>query len=303
MPTFTVTVPATTANLGPGFDCIGAALTLYNHFTFSARPDAPKPVTIRVKGTDRTKVSLGEDNLLYKSFVKLYKQIDRVPPPVEIEIDPGVPLSRGLGSSATAIVGGLIGANRCAGFPLSVEAIRDLAIAIEGHPDNVVPSLLGNCQLSAGDGERWEICPVSWLPSIVPVVAIPDFELSTAKARAVLPRQISRQDAIFNVSRLGFLLKGLETGNETWLRLALDDRIHQPYRKSLIRDYDTVRDAAIASGAHGTVISGAGPTVLSLAPSEKAEKVAAAMETAWKDAGVTAKVLSLSLDTIGARVG
>jgi homoserine kinase len=304
MSTFTVTVPATTANLGPGFDCIGAALTLYNRFIFTVLPDSSeKPLTICVTGAEASKVSLGADNLLYRAFLQVYQQLNRLPPSIAIEIEPAVPLSRGLGSSATAIVGGLVGANHCAGDPLSPTEIRDLAIALEGHPDNVVPALFGHCQLSAGYGTHWEICQVNWQKNILPVVAIPDFELSTEKARAVLPKEISRQDVVFNVSRLGLLLKGLETGNGDWLRIALEDRIHQPYRKSMIPGYDAVRAAAIASGAFGLVISGAGPTLLALATPETATTVAMAMENAWRGLGVTTRALVLSLDTFGAQIG
>jgi homoserine kinase len=303
MSRFTVTVPATTANLGPGFDCIGAALTLYNHFTFTVLPDtADRTVTLIVKGEESAKVSASEDNLLYRSFLQVYRHLNQVPPPVAIEIDLGVPLSRGLGSSSTAIVGGLVGANRCTGDRLSLAEIRNLAIAIEGHPDNVIPALCGNCQLSAGERGDWEICQVFWQKNIIPVVAIPDFELSTEKARSILPREISRQDAIFNISRFGLLLRGLETGNEGWLRMALNDKLHQPYRQSLIKGYETVRSAALASGAYGTVISGAGPTLLALTSPESADTVAEAMGTAWHREGVTTKVLALSLDTEGARV-
>ncbi|MEG3438558.1 homoserine kinase, partial [Pannus brasiliensis CCIBt3594] len=301
MSTFTVTVPATTANLGPGFDCLGAALRLYNHFTFTVLPETvEKKLTIRVKGAESAKVSESEDNLLYRSFLRVYDRLQLVPPPIEVEIDLGVPLSRGLGSSATAIVGGLVGANRCAGDPFPVSVIRDLAIAIEGHPDNVVPSLLGHCQLSVGDYTNWQICQVPWDENIIPVVVIPDFELSTEKARAVLPKEISRQDAIFNVSRLGLLLRALETGDGDRLRVALDDKIHQPYRKSLIPGYDAVHEAAQNAGAFGMVISGAGPTLLALSSPESASSVAAAMEKAWFNEGVTAKGLILSLDTSGA---
>ncbi|MFM8309246.1 MAG: homoserine kinase, partial [Microcystis aeruginosa] len=139
MSTFTVTVPATTANIGPGFDCLGAALTLYNQFTFTLLPaTTANPVSIIVKGTESAKVSQGADNLIYTSFLQVYQKIGQNPPPIAIEIGLGVPLARGLGSSATAIVGGLLAANQCAGNPLSMGEIEALAIALEGHPDNVV---------------------------------------------------------------------------------------------------------------------------------------------------------------------
>ena len=137
-----IIVPGTTANIGVGFDCLGAALTIYNEFQFSLG-EGENGLTIAVEGEEANRVGTDKSNLVYQSFLKLYQKIDRVPPSVNIMIKLGVPLARGLGSSATAIVGGLLGANALAGQPLSDEEIRDLAIAIEGHPDNVVPALLG----------------------------------------------------------------------------------------------------------------------------------------------------------------
>jgi homoserine kinase len=300
MSQFIVTVPATTANLGAGFDCIGAALTLYNEFKFTLASEATLKIT--VVGEEADKVSTDKSNLLYRSFVKFYDYIQQTPPNVEIEIKLGVPLARGLGSSATAIVGGLVAANQLASNPLNRSAIINLAIAIEGHPDNVVPALLGNCQLSVGEADNWHICEIPWHRDIVPVVAIPDFELSTEEARSVLPKQINRSDAIFNISRMGLLIRALETNRPDWLKAALEDKLHQPYRQALIRGYEEVKLAAIAAGAYGMVVSGAGPTLLALTKSTQAEIVAAAMGESWAKIGVTAQVRSLHLDTRGAKV-
>jgi len=301
--TVTVTVPATTANLGPGFDCIGAALTLYNSFKFSRlEPGGDKLVSITVTGAEAKGVRADESNLVYRAFVKLYKHLKQAPPPVQIEIQLGVPLARGLGSSATAIVGGLVGANQLAGSPLDQAEVMELAIALEGHPDNVVPALLGGCRLAASrESGGWEICDVPWDDSVVPVVAIPDFELSTQEARRVLPVQVSRADAIFNTAHLGLLVRGLETGRGEWIRAALQDQLHQPYRQVLIPGYEGVRSAAIASGAYGMVISGAGPTLLALVDVAQAAAVEAAMGIAWQQEGITAQVRSLSIDSQGAR--
>ncbi|UKP00505.1 homoserine kinase [Nostoc sp. UHCC 0870] len=294
----TVNVPGTTANLGPGFDCIGAALTIYNQFNFT-RLEAGSFI-INVTGAEAERVQTDESNLLYQAFVKLYQYIDKTPPPVKIEIGLGVPLARGLGSSATAIVGGLVAGNQLAGEPLSQTQVMELAIAMEGHPDNVVPALLGGCRLAATSPTGWEICDVPWDSDIVPVVAIPDFELSTSEARRVLPTEFSRADAIFNTAHLGLLLRGLETGKGQWLKAALQDKLHQPYRQALIPGYDAVNAAAMAAGAYGMVISGAGPTLLALADVSHAQAVEAAMSTAWKETGINAVVRSLSLDTQGA---
>lgn len=325
----TVIVPATTANLGPGFDCIGAALTLYNQFKFS-RLDASAnlPLSITATGTEAHLVTTDDSNLVYQAFVKLYEHIGIAPPAVKIEIELGVPLARGLGSSATAIVGGLVAANNLAGEPLTQTEVMQMAIAIEGHPDNVVPALLGGCRLAAtsltlgqqkanhpltpplsrgeggdlqGGGNNWEICDIPWHPNIVPVVAIPNFELSTKQARGVLPKDYSRADAIFNIAHLGLLLRGLETGRAQWLCAALQDKIHQPYRKTLIPGYDAVQTAALEAGAYGMVISGAGPTLLALVDTSQALAVETAMTQAWLGEGINSQVQSLSIDTQGAR--
>lgn len=302
--TVTISVPATTANLGPGFDCLGAALTLYNQFQFSQLPASSQDaLLIQAIGLESHRVATDQTNLAYQAYVRLYQQIGHSPPPVQMTIALEVPLARGLGSSATAIVAGLVGANVLAGSPLSNEAVMALAIDLEGHPDNVVPALIGGCRLAAtAPDQTWTICDVPWSNQILPIVAIPDFELSTAEARRVLPSDYSRADAIFNTAHLGLLLRGLETGHEDWLRTALQDRIHQPYRQRLIRGYPAVEQAAIDAGACGLVISGAGPTLLALAHRERAATVEAAIATAWTGEGVSVQTRVLQLDEEGARV-
>jgi len=389
--TVTVTVPATTANLGPGFDCIGAALSLYNRFQFShLEPSATEKLKITVTGAEAAKVKTDDSNLAYVAFVTLYDRLNQSPPPVAIHIDMQVPLARGLGSSATAIIGGLVGANELAGAPLSQVEVMQLAIELEGHPDNVVPALLGGCRLAATNtppqpplskgglreaspltpplskgglreaspltpplskgglreaspltpplskgglreaspltpplskgnlteassltppltkggqgGVPWQICDIPWHPDIVSVVAIPDFELSTAEARQVLPREYSRADAIFNAAHLGLLVRALATGDRDWLRCALQDKIHQPYRRSLIRGYEAVQEAALNAGAFGMVISGAGPTLLALTDVTNVDVVVREMAAAWMEFGVKADVRAISLDTQGTQV-
>lgn len=299
----TVTVPATTANIGPGFDCLGAALTLYNRFQFSALDQPAGTVQIEVTGLEADRVSTTADNLAYRAFAKAFEKLQRPAPAVSIALDLGVPLARGLGSSSTAIVGGLLGANHLAGTPFSQSDLVELATEIEGHPDNVVPALVGGCQLAAASpAGQWTLCDVPWHEAVVPVVAIPDFELSTEAARSVLPQTYSRADAIFNMAHLGLLLRGLATGSAQWLREALCDRIHQPYRKALIPGYDAVTAAVIEAGGHGLVISGAGPTLLALTAPDKALAVQTAIEQAWRETVSALNVQVLALDTEGARV-
>jgi len=296
MTIFEVSVPATTANIGPGFDCLGAALSLHNIFEFSLAADR---LTITASGEGADKVERDETNLVYRAIAKFYQRIDRPIPPIAFHTNTAIPLSRGLGSSATAIVGGLFGANLLAGSPLDRMEILDLAIAMEGHPDNVAPAMLGGCQLMASNQSGgWEFCDLQWHESIGLAVTIPDFELSTAKARQVLPKQFSMQDAVFNASHLALLTHGIQTGKASWLKAGLQDRLHQPYRQSLIMGMADVQSAAIAAGAFGMVISGAGPTLLSLAPIATIESVAEAMQQAWLAIGVNAvtKCLAIAKD-------
>lgn len=236
---------------------------------------------------------------MYQAIAKFYQHIDRPIPAIAFHTDTKIPLSRGLGSSATAIVGGLVGANLLAGSPLERGELLDLAISMEGHPDNVAPAMLGGCQLMASNqAGGWEYCDLQWHESIAIAVAIPNFELSTAKARAVLPKQFSMADAVFNASHLALLTHGIQTGNASWLKAGLQDRLHQPYRQSLITGMADVQAAAIAAGAYGLVISGAGPTLLSLAPMGTIDVVAVAMQQAWQAIGVAAvtKCLAIAKD-------
>ncbi len=300
----TVRVPATTANIGPGFDCLGAALTLYNQFTFSQLPvESSQELEITVRGVDEHRVSRTADNMVVQAMETFYRKLNQPIPKLKIHIEMNVPLARGLGSSATAIVGGLVGANELAGQPFSRQQIADLATEIEGHPDNVVPALLGGCRLSASGIDRdWEVSELSWHASIITIVAIPAFELSTAAARQVLPASYSRSDVVFNMAHLGLLMQGLSTGNPDWLKAALQDKVHQPYRKALIPNFDSVEASAIAAGAHGVVISGAGPTLLALSNLPSAQNVAQAMKQTWESVGIETLAIVLQLDTDGVKI-
>ena len=293
-----ISVPATTANLGPGFDCIGAALNWHNHFRFRA---VESGLNIRYRGTDH--VSLGKDNLVYRAFCRAFEVVEAAIPPVEIELDLNVPLSRGLGSSATAIVGGLLGANALGELNLAPETLLQLAIAIEGHPDNVVPALKGNCQLCVQSQQgQWVFCPIDWDPSVHFVVVVPDFKLSTQTARDVLPKQISVPDAVFTAGHLGLLIQALQQGNGDWLKVALQDRLHQPARQDLISGFKTVQAAAQAMGAHGVVISGAGPTLLAFCDQGSQQVVADGMVAAWAQLDIQAEAQLLTVDKRGGYV-
>jgi homoserine kinase len=164
----------------------------------------------------------------------------------------------------------------------------------------VVPALIGGCRLAATAAKGWEIADIPWHNRLVPVVAIPNFELSTAEARSVLPNEYTRADAIFNTAHFGLMMRGLETGNGEWLTAGLVDRIHQPYRQKLIPGYTDVQSAVIAAGGYGMVISGAGPTLLAITTPELAAAVATAMASAWAIHNIQAQAQPLEIDMEGA---
>ncbi|MCS6959470.1 MAG: homoserine kinase [Pseudanabaenaceae cyanobacterium SKYGB_i_bin29] len=293
---YKITVPATCGNVGPGFDCFGCALTLYNHF--EVRPSEELKITASGAYADR--VAKNKHNLVYQSFEQVFTHLGMTKPIVSLHIDVHIPLSRGLGSSATAAIGGLMAGNALAGSPLSALEILQLATNIEGHPDNVAPAVLGGCQLVASSkpGE-WQFCSVPWHESLVTVVAIPEFELSTAKARQILPKEVPLGDAVFNCAHLGILLQGLSHGQAEWVRLGLKDRLHQPYRQSLIPGMERVQTQALEAGALGVVISGAGPTLLAVATPAVAPTIGEAMVKAWQQEGIKSVYLVLDIDRVG----
>ncbi len=291
-----VVVPATTANIGPGFDCLGAALTLYNRFSFQR---GSTDLSIRYRGMDH--VSQNKDNLVYRAFCRAFEVAGVRIPALDLEIELNVPLSRGLGSSATAIVAGLLGANALGELGLEFGTLLQLAIAMEGHPDNVVPAMKGGCQLSVS-GSPWTFCEVPWHDSVGILAVVPDFKVATETARQVLPQTVSLSDAVFTAAHLGLLIRGLAEGQGDWLKAALHDRLHQPARLDLIPGFRAVHLAATQAGAYGVVISGAGPTLLALGPQSSREDIGEVMVRAWAQMDIRATAYPLELDWQGARV-
>lgn len=291
-----VSVPATSANLGPGFDCLGVALACHNQFVFSPA----EHLTIVAPGCPTLDCS--RDNLAYQSFARLFQTLGLPVPSVHLEITASIPLARGLGSSATAIVGGLAAANAWLGTPWDRAQLLAEATRIEGHPDNVAPALLGGCQLSLITDGGVLCAAVPWPETICPVAVIPDFELSTAQARAVLPGDFSKADSIFNCTRVGLLVLALSQGRTDWLPLALQDRIHQPYRQTLVPGMADLIQQAPTLGAYGLVLSGAGPTLLVLTAPDRAEAIGDQLVTRWAEMGITAQAKVWPVDTLGTEV-
>ncbi|MDO4288359.1 MAG: homoserine kinase [Eubacterium sp.] len=251
-----VRVPATSANIGPGFDAFGMAFELYNIFSFEER-DTGK---LTIRGV--AKKYQGKSNLVYKAMLKVFNKVGYKPKGLYIYSDVNVPVSRGLGSSATCIVGGLVGANVLCGAPLTGQELFDLAVEMEGHPDNVAPAMFGGLVVSIGTREENFYIKKPVAPQFDFYAAIPDFTLPTIEARRAIPKKIYHKDAAFNVSRASMTYLALADGLPDILKESMKDKLHQPYRIPLIDHYDEVHSTAEGFGALGSCISGAGPTIL-----------------------------------------
>ena len=300
--TVVVDVPSTTANLGPGFDCLGAALGLNNKFVIQIIEGTGESFELIIEGNEGSHLRGGPDNLFYRAAQRVWKAAGVEPVGLRAKVRLAVPPARGLGSSATAIVAGLVGANALMGEPLRKEKLLELAIDIEGHPDNVVPSLLGGlCMTAKAFSERWRVVRCDWHNSIKAVVAIPSIRLSTNEARRAMPKVIPIGDAVLNLGALTLLLKGLRTGDVDLISDGMYDRLHEPYRWRLIKGGLEVRQSALSAGALGCAISGAGPSILALCLDRDSEKVSAAMSHTWEAFGVSCKTPVLSLQTEGSQ--
>ena len=253
-----VRVPATSANLGPGFDVLGLALGLYNDIAY----EEAEGVVVAIEGEGAGRLDTGADNVVARAARMVYEAAGRRFPGATIRCVNRIPPARGLGSSAAAWVGGLIAANAALGSPLDRDAVLALACRAEGHPDNVAAALLGGLTVSCAAGDRVTAVSLPVSAEIGWVVLVPETESSTREARAVLSADVSRSDAVFNLQRLGLLLASVGSGRIDLLRLAMEDRLHQPQRQSLFPWMESVRRAALDTGALGCVLSGAGPSLL-----------------------------------------
>jgi homoserine kinase len=303
---FTVQVPATTANLGPGFDSFGLALALYNRFHVQlADFDSLTIATGTCVDTEALDLTPA-NNLLFQAIDAFFDHlhVDRTKG-LAIAIEGHIPLSRGLGSSSTAIVGGLVAANHLAGSPYSVHRLLQLATHLEGHPDNVAPALLGGallCDESLDSAALVQTYPLPWPADWQVVVAVPPYPLSTAKARQVMPGSYGTADAVFNLRKASLLTYALCQADPLAMRAALHDQLHQPYRIPLIQDYKTLYQATMAAGALGMTISGAGPTMAIYYESAIEGDLRDHLAQACDNNPALGKLWWLKRDTTGARV-
>ena len=297
-----VRVPATSANLGPGFDALGLALALHNE----VMAEEADGVDVSLRGEGATELARDADNMVVRGVRLAYDAAGRPFRGVRLECVNRVPLARGLGSSAAAWVGGLAAGNALLGSPLDRDGLLALAARAEGHPDNVAAAIFGGLTVSCVTADTVTAVSLPVPRALQWVVLIPEATNATADARAVLPTAVPRADAVFNVQRVALLLASLQTGRPAALRTALDDRLHQPYREKLFPWMRGVTSAAIAAGALGCVLSGAGPSLLAVVDGgADGGRVARALEEALRRAGVAGSARALAVDTEGAvaRVG
>jgi homoserine kinase len=255
---FTVRVPASSANLGPGFDALGLALGVY----LTCRFRKSEALAIRAEGRDAPQISTGADNLIWQTALSVARDLRMQMPPIELEIRNEIPLAKGMGSSAAALTAGVVIADRLLDLRWKPLRILDEAARLEGHPDNVAPCTLGSIVASAIDSGGVTRAVRLDLPQRFGLaVVVPDFDLPTVRARAVLPSGYSREDAVFNVQRASLLIAALATGSTWAFPAALEDRFHQPYRAALVPGLDEILKLR-APGLLGCALSGAGPSIL-----------------------------------------
>jgi homoserine kinase len=303
----TIRVPATSANLGPGFDSLGLALDLWNETVITLAIE----YTVQVNGEGRERLSGGENNMIIQSAQVLAKRVGKNLPPFHVDCTNHIPLSSGLGSSAAAKLTGLLGANILLGKPLKHNEILDLATEMEGHPDNVAPALIGGLVVSTvEDGKVFahkinvetNQTSLGYVESPFHItVVLPEFHISTNQARNVLPEYIPMKDAAHNISRAMLVTEAFRNGDLELLGKAMTDTLHQPYRLSLIPGAQEAMDAAKRAGASAAALSGAGPSIIAFS-AKRDPAIGEAMSAAFEQAGLQARILPLRMSNYGAEV-
>jgi homoserine kinase len=261
----------------------------------------PGPSGVTIQGEGAETLERDPSNLVYRSMARVFQETGTSMPELAVACRNAIPLARGLGSSSAAVVGGLVAGNALCGDALTTEELLRLAVEIEGHPDNVAPALLGGCQIVTHDGDTLITAAVPIASPLKAVLFIPDQAMPTAQARALLPSQISRDDAVFNMARTALLVGALATGSYQHLRVATQDRLHQPPRQAIFPAMPLIFRAALAAGALGVFLSGAGSTILALS-NQREMTIGYEMADIGEKAGVHGTLLVVDLSPTGAHV-
>lgn len=306
-----VKVPATTANIGPGFDCLGMALPIYNIITIEETVLPGTGIEINVIAEDSAidelsleHIPLDENSLVYKAVELLYNSIGQTPSELKINIHSSIPVARGLGSSASVIVGALIAANELLGRPADDVALLTIACELEGHPDNITPAIVGGLVISSQEDDGSVVYrKLDWPEEWAVTVCVPDFELSTDIARSVLPKEVPMGDAIFNAKRLAMFVEAVHTKDSELMKLALQDRLHQPYRMKLMPGLDKIMEnLKHIDSVLGCVISGAGSSILVVSKKNDLDKIRSIVKDTWENQNIKTDIKTLNIEQSGAQI-
>lgn len=293
-----VRAPATSANLGPGFDCLSLALDLEN----VVRAEPAEATCVEVDGEGVGELPADDSNGVYLAIARAFLQRGERPPPLRLRCENRIPLARGLGSSSAARASGLLLGNRMMDGPLTLDELVDLGAEMEGHPDNIAACLLGGVQVSVSTDDGVRHCGVQLGRRIDTVLFIPDFRMHTARARDLLPREVTLETAVFNLGRTALLVAALASGRIDLLRTATEDALHQPARSQVFPAMPRFFEAALAAGAHGVFLSGAGSTVLALVDPDAGAAVGAAFEATADRAQISGRVVAAKIRQAGATI-
>ncbi len=293
-----VCIPATTANLGPGFDCLAVALDLWNEVTLTLEGQR---IQVDITGEGQDLLAKDEHNLLIRAFLHFF-QIYGIPQPTGLYVscNNAIPLGSGLGSSASAVISGLLGARALLGKEIPDDEILRLAVEIEGHPDNAAAALLGGLIIVVQEQQSFYAHHIS-IPPLEIVYVLPDVHLPTRVARAALPREVLLSDAVFNLGHTALVVEALRNGDVFLLQKAMQDRLHQPYRLRLIPGAEDAFQAARQAGACAVALSGAGPGLIAFCPGN-INQVTNAMIQAFEQVGVAARTWNLKTTSKGANI-
>lgn len=306
-----VKVPATTANIGSGFDCLGMALPLYNTITIEETVLPGTGIEINVINDNTTEddlfmehIPMDENSIIYKAVELLYNSIGQSPSELKITVQSQIPIARGLGSSASVIVGGLLAANELLGHPADEVALLSIATEVEGHPDNVTPAIVGGLVLSSQEDDGSILYrKLEWPDEWAITVCIPDYELSTDISRSVLPEEVPMADAVFNAKRLGMFIQAVNTKDAELMKYALQDRLHQPYRMKLVPGLEQIMEnLKHEDNVLGCVLSGAGPSILIISQKNNIDKIKSIVKETWESLNVKVNIMTLPVEPNGAQI-
>lgn len=306
-----VKVPATTANMGPGFDCLGMALPIYNTITIEETVLPGTGIEINVMADEAAAddfslehIPMDENSIIYKAVELLYNSIGQTPSELKITIHSQIPIARGLGSSASVIVGGLLAANKLLGNPADEAALLSIATEVEGHPDNITPAIIGGLIISSKEDDGSIVYrKLDWPDEWVITVCVPEFELATDISRSVLPTEVPMKDAVYNAQRTAMFVEAVHTKDAELMKLALKDKLHQPYRMKLVPGLEKImNNLKHEENVLGCVLSGAGPSILIISLKQDLDKIRDIVKDTWNDLNLKAEIMTLPVEKNGAQI-